>query len=477
MPPVKMNGQGMQVKKLGRIKETIQEFSRTLQNILNLRLRIKSQKEESAFASSHLREQFLKETGLTEKTLSVVTPVSQASVGRRKQKKKKVSFVDFWEVLNNNNTFIIVIVIVGLLAVISIGAFIFEYGVNKGFKSFWDTIWWTVVTLTTVGYGDRVPLTIGGRILGIFMMILGVASTGIVTGRIASFLVDKQIKTRGGLIVVERKKGHFIICGWKPELEAIIKKILAVDPDLKPSGIVLINDADPQEIDHIRSIPGFKTVKYIKGDYIDEKVLQRANLKNAATALILADSSRKFSLQEVDSRTVMAAITIDSMNKNIYTCAELIDIKFEKYLKLANCDEIIPTREYSRELLANAASASGMSHIAAQMLDPEKKGMATVDFQDIFIGKPFRELQDHFKQAYGDIVIGLLENTGKIYYRKKEALAEAQKTPDISRLVENLQMVKKLYPNKPVLNPGDNYLVKGNSKAIIIPGSAHVGAL
>ena len=65
-------------------------------------------------------------------------------------------------------------------------------------------------------------------------------------------------------------------------------------------------------------------------------------------------------------------------------------------------------------------------------------------------------------------MIGLLENTGKIYFRKKEALAEAQKTADISKLVENLQNVKKISPNQPVLNPGDDYMIKRNSKAILV---------
>jgi voltage-gated potassium channel len=209
-------------------------------------------------------------------------------------------------------------------------------------------------------------------------------------------------------------------------------------------------------------------VKYIKGDYIDEKVLQRANVRTAKTVLILADSSKDFSVQEVDSRTVMTAITIDNLNKDVYTCAELVDEKFVKYLKLANCDEIILTREYSRELLANAASASGISHVAAELLNPLKRGLVTVDFQPSFVGKPFRDLQEFYKGRTGDIVIGLLENTGNIYHRKKEALADAQKTPDISKLVENLQSVKMIYPNSPVLNPGDDYVVKTNSKAIIV---------
>ena len=390
----------------------------------------------------------------------------------KNKRKREFSLRNFWEAINSNNTLLIFLVVAGLLITIAFGTYIFEFGVNESIRSLWDTMWWTIVTLTTVGYGDKYPVTVGGKVLGIFMMVLGVASVGIVTGRIASFLVDKQVKARGGLIVLEKKKGHFIICGWKHELEAVLDKILTIDPGLKAADIVLVNDADPQEIDHIRSIPRFKTVKYIKGDYIDEKVLQRANVRSAKTVLILADSSKDFSVQEVDSRTVMTAITVDNLNKDVYTCAELVDEKFVKYLKLANCDEIILSREYSRELLANAASASGISHIAAELLNPMKRGLVTVDFQSSFVGKPFRDLQDFYKERTGDIVIGLLENTGNIYHRKKEALAEAQKTPDISKLVENLQSVKMIFPNSPVLNPGDNYVVKTNSKAIVVTCNA-----
>lgn len=394
----------------------------------------------------------------------------------RRRRRRRFSLDSFWETVNHNNNFLLAVVVIGLLAVIAYGAFMFETRVNRGFDRPWDALWWSVVTLTTVGYGDKYPVTVGGKIFGMLMMVLGVASAGIVTGRIASFLVDKQIKARGGLIVLERKKGHFVICGWKQELEVIVQKVLTVNPDLRPSDIVLVNDAEPQEIDHIRSLPAFKTVKFVKGDYIDEKVLARAGIKTAGTALILADSNRRFSLEEVDSRTVMAAITIDAMNKNIYTCAEVIDVKFEKYLKLANCDEIIRSREYSRELLANAASASGISHIASELLDPERRGLTTVEFRSGFVGRPFSELQEHYRKTRGDIVIGLLENTGKIYLRKKEALAEAQKTPDISTLVENLQMVKRLFPNKPVINPGGDYIVKKNSRAILVPRASWRGA-
>jgi len=439
--------------------------------------RLKKRSRESSPVEGPPGEQVLTEQVTQEMEKQVEAPRVFASeesvaVAYKTRRRRKVALSGFWEAINSNNTFLIFVIVVGLLCVIAVGTYIFEEGVNDAIKSLWDTLWYTIVTLTTVGYGDKYPVTVGGKILGIFMMVLGVASVGIVTGRIASFLVDKQIKARGGMIVLEKKKGHFVICGWKPELESIIDKILAIDPGLKPSDLVLVNDADPQEIDHIRTIPRFKTVKYIKGDYIDEKVLQRANIRSAGKVLILADSSKDFSLQEVDSRTVMTAISVNNMNKNVYMCAELIEEKFVKYLKVANCDEIILTREYSRELLANAASASGISHIAAELLNPVKRGLVTVNFKSSFVGKPFRDLQEYYKSSTGDIVIGLLENTGNIYHRKKEALADAQKTPDISKLVENLQSVKRLFPNNPVLNPGDDYIIKHNSKAIIVTCNA-----
>jgi voltage-gated potassium channel len=374
-------------------------------------------------------------------------------------------YLDF---VRNSGTLRPLVVILGLLACAVLAAFFIEERVNEGFKNLWDAVWWMFVTITTTGYGDRYPVTVGGRIAGIVIMFLGVTTVGLVAGRITSFLVDRQLRARGGLIVLGRKRGHFVVCGWKGGFEDVLKNILRANPGLAASDLVLVNDADPAEINNIRSIPELRFVKYIKGDYIEEKVLRRASIQSAATALVLADSSRSFSQEEVDSRTVMAVITIDSLNRNIYICAEIIDDKFEKYLRLANCDEIILTRDLGRVLIANAASASGISHIAAALLSPERKLLDTEEIPDLFVGKTFGDLRSHYDGAGDRLLIGLLENTGKMLLRKKEALAEAQKTTNIDKLVENLRSVKKLTPNRPVLNPGSGYVIRKNAKAIVI---------
>ncbi len=361
-----------------------------------------------------------------------------------------------------------------LLLVISISAFsifFIEKNKNAEFKSLFDSMWYTIVTLSTVGYGDKAPITTKGRLVGILIILFGVAITGAVTGRIASALVEKELKVGQGLGTLNKLENHFIICGWKPELPSIILDILKVNPGLKMDHIVLISTIDPQRIQDLKADRKFAKLHFIYGDYTDESVLMRANIKKAKTIILIADHTNPgATAHEIDSKTVMAVMTIDNITKEIYTCAEIYDSKFEKYLKLSYCDEIILSRDYSRIMLANASSTTGVSHVINELIDVNSPTpVKVIDFPEEFIGSTYEELFNYYKEKYQFLLIGLLENTGNIYQRKKEALKEAQKTPDISKLVDNLQNVKRIKPNEPVINPDSDYVIKRHSKAIIIP--------
>lgn len=57
--------------------------------------------------------------------------------------------------------------------------------------SFWDALWWAVVSVTTVGYGDLYPVTLTGRLIAVALMIYGIALLGVVTATLASWLVQQ----------------------------------------------------------------------------------------------------------------------------------------------------------------------------------------------------------------------------------------------------------------------------------------------
>ena len=369
-----------------------------------------------------------------------------------------------------SRTYPVIAVVLLVFLVSSLGELFFEYGANQGFASIWDAVWWTLVTAFTVGYGDKVPLTTGGRIVAVLVMLFGIGLLAMITGRIASWLVAFKIKEGSGLADQKKIKKHFVICGWKNEMVSVLEDILRINPHFSDEDIVVVSTVEQAKMESLRSNPNLQNVRFVRGDYVDENVLLRANVKKAARTLVLADTSSQASDQEVDARTVMTVLTIKTLSRDIYTCAELIDSKFKRYLENVHCDEIILSREHNRILLANATAASGIAHIVQELLDVGEGRLITKDFPNRYVGDSFANLSRYFMEGEKGILIGLLENTGNIYERKREALHEAQKTPDISRLVANLQEVKELRGNLPVFNPGPDYQIKSYSRAILIQG-------
>ena len=81
----------------------------------------------------------------------------------------------------------VALVAVGVVFVGAAVGYRAEHATNPGFKTFGDALWWAIVTLTTVGYGDIVPKTTAGRVDGVMIMIAGVSVLGLLAGSMASF--------------------------------------------------------------------------------------------------------------------------------------------------------------------------------------------------------------------------------------------------------------------------------------------------
>lgn len=390
---------------------------------------------------------------------------------REKNHKKKNNFFSrLFELLTSKlviASLITVLVFTALMLII----FLSEQKTNSAINTLFDAIWYTLVTITTVGYGDITPRSILGRTSAMILLLAGVALFGALSGKFASFLFDRQQKKDRGLLKMNKIKNHFLICGWKPNFERILEGILLANPEIPPEKIILLNNSSQNEMEKIKADSRFKNINYIHGDFTDEDTLLKSQIKTAERTLILADNSENFSSLETDSRTVLAVITIKNLNPKIYCVAEIIDSKFEKHLSLAHCDEIILSADYGQNLLIQASSGKGMSHILRELISEESdSGILICDIPQKFVGNNYGDFRLSLKT--NDILIGLLENTGNFYSRRKEALAEAQKNPNVEEVVSNLKKVKSLKSNLPVFAPKDDYIIPKNAKAIFIHGNS-----
>lgn len=342
----------------------------------------------------------------------------------------------------------------------------YNYG-NPAFSSLFDGIWAAIITLSSTGYGLKVAESLPGRIFTFIIIFFGIGLTSYLAGVFASLFVDRNSKARRGLMEFPKLKNHLVICGWSHRMKEILSYIIEESDDLHSSDIVLLNTADPEMIEQIREDKLLTDIKFVKGEHFTPGHLKRANIGDAKKVIVLADMMIKTSHAEIDSKTIMAAMTIKSMSRDTYVCAELLDKKYEANLKQASCDEILLSREMSKNIVATATISQGMSHILNDLLSGEDSLLKTMVIPQKFFGGPYGEFLKEVSKC-GLVILGVLENAVPVNTMKMEALREAQKTTDISALVQNLKDVKVMSVNHPYFAPSKEFIIKKHSMAIVL---------
>src|SRR5512140_361679 len=302
-----------------------------------------------------------------------MSPTDRRSLLRRAPRGFLTRSRRLWSGLQAENVPRLVLGFVLLLFAGGPAVYLLERGKNDLFKTVGDGLWWAIVTFTTIGYGDKYPITTAGRLLSGVLMMVGIGLLGTVTGKIAAALVERRIREGRGLCVA-RVAGHLVVVGWKTDMLEFVGGLLE-QPDVTPETLVLVNDAGETANEELRhTFPG---IGYVHGDTVDPSVLQRAKIAAARRVLVLADETGGRSDHERDARTVMTVMEIESLAPEVYTCAEVLDRSFAEHLRLARCDEVVLSRDHARAMLLSASTATGMTPLVDGLLSPDG-GIATV---------------------------------------------------------------------------------------------------
>lgn len=268
------------------------------------------------------------------------------------------------------------------------------------------------------------------------------------------------------------RKNHVVICGWRAEMGTLIREILKANPDWSAGDIVLVAPISDDRSRELTELHGLADVTVVREEAFHEIALEKASIRTAAKVMVLADeSSPDASPTEIDARTIMTMMTIKRLAPDVYKIAEMLDPGFASYLKIADVDEIIYPREYSRFLIAGITASPGLAHTVYDLLRVDTPCVLTsVPIPDEFVGRTFGDFVRNFDDLPGDrrICIGLLENTGNIHVLRRRAKINAQKAGGYKAVIDNIRRVKEISSNRPVLNPGDDYVIRPFSLAVAV---------
>lgn len=264
-----------------------------------------------------------------------------------------------------------------------------------------DSLWWSVVTMTTVGYGDISPASPGGRIVGTVLMLTGIGLLGLVTASIASILVENRILEGRGMKPI-KASGHFVICGWGNHGEEVVAELKA---DAKTNGrsIVILAELDESPLRD-------RDVGFVRGK-VDEESLNMASVAEANSCILLAGTTA--SAAHNDALTVMDVLTIKSLYPDVYVCAELHDAEKAEHATRAGADEIIIADELRGTLLAQAALDHGVTRVVSELVsNAYGQELYTVLPSGDQQGKSFIDVFCALKKERDVICLGIMGHDG-----------------------------------------------------------------
>jgi voltage-gated potassium channel len=387
----------------------------------------------------------------------------------QKSSKSFQSLRAFFFVLRRENFFLIL----GITLVVLLGGatslYLLENKVNKTVNSMGDAIYWAVISMTTTGYGDITPSTPGGRVIAAIVVLSGLFLLSMVTATVASVFVEKKIREGKGLETI-KFKDHIVLCGWNNNAEETVEGLIRTVPG-KKLHLVLVNELFEEEVESLKFKFQDHEFRFLRGDFTREDVLARANIAQARSAILLADTSGQHSLEQADERTILATLAIKSMAPEVKTCAELLNPENKQHLRRANVDEIVVRGEHIGNLLAGAATSPGLPRVISSLLSPEEENnLWKVEVPSRFIGKPVAELSAYFKKEHQAILIALLSE-------RKGLAMENILTDDYSAIDQFIKRKfeeagKDYFSQKDriiaTLNPADDVLLTEDDSAVVL---------
>lgn len=234
---------------------------------------------------------------------------------------------------------------VGVLAVLVLAGGTLGYAVIEGW-SLLDAFYMTIITVTTIGYGEIRPLSDTGRVFTIFVALFGVGTVAYAVGQFSRLMVEISLREILGRNKLQKKinalRGHYIICGF-----GRIGRVTA--QELRAKGLdVVIVDNNPAVISELDET-GFL---HIQGEATDDDNLLAAGIERARGIITVVSS---------DADNVYIVLTARAMNEKLFIVSRASEEKSVAKLKRAGANKVISPYQIGARKMAQTVIRPAIS--------------------------------------------------------------------------------------------------------------------
>ncbi len=208
---------------------------------------------------------------------------------------------------------------------------------NDKINGFFDALWWWVVTSTTVGYGDIVPVTPVGRVVAMFAILTGFYLYTNFVALVAESVHEFTERHAKGRVPVTIK-GHILICEYTAMADELIQGLPSID-ELKDVPVVVATDLVGQN--------PYPQHLYVSGVPINPAVLKQANCAHASMVFIFAN----FRFADPDVKTLHIASRVREQNPGAAIFVEMVDDNSELLKFVPGGLIVIPSRRVMEYVL------------------------------------------------------------------------------------------------------------------------------
>jgi len=348
--------------------------------------------------------------------------------------------------------------------------FVFGGDEPNWLDTYFHTFWWSIVTFTTVGYGDVSPETHLGKFLTIIIMLLNFGVVTLLGGAVASVLVAKRLT--GDYTLDESKfNGHLVIAGWNSYVPSILKLIDA-NKDATDE-VILVNETDRDIIQRVTTGYERLDIHHIPENFTHESVLRKAFLEKAGAFMILPDNSGLLPHEEPDEdKTVLTCLTAKSISESCNVIAHVLDSETVSHLQRANANEIVIPDEHVPHLLAKHVTDPGVPQFFDDLILQEEKdkGLQEVKIPRSLNGQSHNKISAFYKFKYNWLLVGYAIR--KAGFSLDDQMGESGSPLIRSMIKEQLEGAGvNLTSDEHVvveINPPDDYTIDKKHSALVL---------